>query len=90
MRPVLAEKPALDGGRGWPSMRRKVNPDDIVDKEVVTRYGMVDGGSSSEPLRPSPYNPTGKILRLTGYSECTSPTTPCSFACSLFPGIIYT
>nr|GEV85171.1 hypothetical protein [Tanacetum cinerariifolium] len=66
------KKPRLVWGEGLAKYeKKKVDPDDIVDKEV--------GFSSSEPLMPSPSNVSaaGSPSRM-GYSECASPTTPCS------------
>lgn len=81
------KKPRLGWGEGLAKYeKKKVDPDDIVDKENAVGYGTVDGVSNSELLLPSPNLP-GKSPSLTGYSESASPTTSCSFACSLSPGL---
>ncbi|XP_076898194.1 uncharacterized protein LOC143551696 [Bidens hawaiensis] len=79
------KKPRLGWGEGLAKYeKKKVGPDDIVvDKENGPR----DGVSSSESLIPSPVSLPGKSPSLTGNSESASPTTSCSFACSLSPGL---
>ncbi|KAI3520108.1 hypothetical protein L1887_09332 [Cichorium endivia] len=82
------KKPRLGWGEGLAKYeKKKVGPDDILDKEGVSRNGMVDGVSSLEPLVPSPCSQLDKSPSLTGCSECASPATPYSFACSSSPGI---
>lgn len=74
------KKARLGWGEGLAKYeKKKVDPEDVVDKEA--------GVSSSEPLLPSPSNVSAKSPSLTGFSECASPTTPCSFACSSSPGV---
>ncbi|KAI3808988.1 hypothetical protein L1987_24952 [Smallanthus sonchifolius] len=82
------KKPRLGWGEGLAKYeKKKVDPDDIIDKENGSRNGMADGVSSSESLLPSPSSLPGKSPSLTGNSESASPTTPCSFARSLSPGL---
>ncbi|KAL8241134.1 hypothetical protein R6Q59_014489 [Mikania micrantha] len=79
------KKPRLGWGEGLAKYeKKKVDPDDIVDKENGSR---TDGVSNSGSLLPSPSSLTGKSPSLTGNSECASPNTSCSFACSLSPGL---
>ncbi|XP_076921063.1 uncharacterized protein LOC143582365 isoform X2 [Bidens hawaiensis] len=79
------KKPRLGWGEGLAKYeKKKVDPDDIVvDKENGPR----DGASSSESLIPSPASLPGKSPCLTVNSESASPTTSCSIACSLSPGL---
>ncbi|KAI3705192.1 hypothetical protein L1987_75426 [Smallanthus sonchifolius] len=82
------KKPRLGWGEGLAKYeKKKVDPDDIIDKENGSRNGMADGVSSSESLLPSPSSLPAKSPSLTGNSEIASPTTPCSFARSLSPGL---
>ncbi|KAI3799741.1 hypothetical protein L1987_35042 [Smallanthus sonchifolius] len=82
------KKPRLGWGEGLAKYeKKKVDPDDVVDKENGSKNGMVDGVSSLESLLPSPSNLPDKSPSLTGNSESASPTTSCSFACSLSPGV---
>ncbi|KVI09746.1 uncharacterized protein LOC112510223 isoform X2 [Cynara cardunculus var. scolymus] len=81
------KKPRLGWGEGLAKYeKKKVGPDDIVDKDAETKNGTVDGVSSLEPLLPSPNLPD-KSPSLNGCSECASPATPYSFACSSSPGL---
>ncbi|KAK9061244.1 hypothetical protein SSX86_018424 [Deinandra increscens subsp. villosa] len=81
------KKPRLGWGEGLAKYeKKKVDPDDIVDKDNGSGSGMVDGVSSLESLLPSPSNLPGKSPSFTGNSERASPATSCSFACSLSPG----
>lgn len=84
------KKARLGWGEGLAKYeKKKVDPDDFVNKEGGVRDGSVDGVSSSEQLLPSPTSLPGKSPTLTGFSDCASPTTPCSFACSSSPGILF-
>ncbi|XP_071738537.1 uncharacterized protein [Rutidosis leptorrhynchoides] len=77
------KKARLGWGEGLAKYeKKKVDPNDVIDKEAG-----VDGVSSSEPLLPSPSNMPAKSPSIAGYSECASPTTSCSFACSSSPGV---
>ncbi|MFS7957731.1 putative transcription factor MYB/SANT family [Helianthus anomalus] len=79
------KKPRLGWGEGLAKYeKKKVDPD---DKENVSSNGTADGLSSSESLLPSPSSLPCKSPSLTSNSENASPTTPCSFACSLSPGL---
>ncbi|KAK1409554.1 hypothetical protein QVD17_36080 [Tagetes erecta] len=81
------KKPRLGWGEGLAKYeKKKVDPDDIVDKENGSRNGMVDGVGNTESLLHSPNLPI-KSPCFTGNSESVSPTTSCSFACSLSPGL---
>ncbi|KAF5770783.1 putative transcription factor MYB-HB-like family [Helianthus annuus] len=82
------KKPRLGWGEGLAKYeKKKVDPDDIVDKENGSRNEMVNGVSSSESLLPTSSSFPGKSPSLTGNSESASPVTSCSFACSLSPGL---
>lgn len=82
------KKPRLGWGEGLAKYeKKKVGPDDILDKEGSARSGFADGVSSLEPLLPSPSSQLDKSPSLTGCSECASPATPYSFACSSSPGV---
>ena len=85
------KKQCLGWGEGLAKYeKKKVDPEDILDKEAGARNGMVDGVSGSEPLLTSPSSLTDKSPSVNGYSECASPTTPYSYACSSSPGNLYT
>ncbi|KAL7614946.1 hypothetical protein Lser_V15G08631 [Lactuca serriola] len=82
------KKQRLGWGEGLAKYeKKKVDPEDILDKEAGARNGMVDGVSGSEPLLTSPSSLTDKSPSVNGYSECASPTTPYSYACSSSPGL---
>ncbi|KAK9063012.1 hypothetical protein SSX86_016882 [Deinandra increscens subsp. villosa] len=82
------KKPRLGWGEGLAKYeKKKVEPSDMIDKENGSRNGMADGVSSSESLLPSPSSLPCKSPSLTGNSEVASPTTSCSFACGLSPGL---
>ncbi|KAI7735969.1 hypothetical protein M8C21_022381, partial [Ambrosia artemisiifolia] len=82
------KKARLGWGEGLAKYeKKKVDPDDVVDKENGSRNGMVNVVSSSESLPPSSSSVPGKSPSLTGNSESASPATSCSFACSLSPGV---
>ncbi|XP_023740190.1 uncharacterized protein LOC111888279 isoform X1 [Lactuca sativa] len=82
------KKQRLGWGEGLAKYeKKKVDPEDILDKEAGARNVMVDGVSGSEPLLTSPSSLTDKSPSVNGYSECASPTTPYSYACSSSPGL---
>ncbi|CAI9273462.1 unnamed protein product [Lactuca saligna] len=83
------KKQRLGWGEGLAKYeKKKVDPEDILlDKEAAARNGMVDGVSGSEPLLTSPSSLTDKSPSVNGYSECASPTTPYSYACTSSPGL---
>nr|XP_043631183.1 uncharacterized protein LOC122602650 [Erigeron canadensis] len=82
------KKARLGWGEGLAKYeKKKVDPDDVVDKEPGSSYGMVDGVSSSETSLPGPSSLPSVSPTVPGNSECASPTTSCSFACSSSPGL---
>ncbi|KAL7618207.1 hypothetical protein Lser_V15G04148 [Lactuca serriola] len=77
------KKQRLGWGEGLAKYeKKKFDPEDILDKEAAARNGMVDGVTGSEPLLTSPSSLTDKIPSVNGYSECASPATPYSYACT--------
>ncbi|KAL4576425.1 hypothetical protein LXL04_012518 [Taraxacum kok-saghyz] len=79
------KKQRLGWGEGLAKYeKKKVDPEDALDKEIRARNG---SGSGSEPLLTSPSNLSDKSPSVNGYPECASPTTPYSFACSSSPGV---
>nr|KAJ0227582.1 hypothetical protein LSAT_V11C100044790 [Lactuca sativa] len=77
------KKQRLGWGEGLAKYeKKKVDPEDILDKEAAARNGMVDGVTGSEPLLTSPSSLTDKSPSVNGYSECASPATPYSYACT--------
>ncbi|XP_071705873.1 uncharacterized protein [Rutidosis leptorrhynchoides] len=82
------KKARLGWGEGLAKYeKKKVDPNDVVDKETGPRDGTIDDASISEPLVSSPSNLPAKSPNVAGYLECASPTTSCSFACSSSPGV---
>nr|KAJ0217109.1 hypothetical protein LSAT_V11C300102800 [Lactuca sativa] len=80
------KKQRLGWGEGLAKYeKKKVDPEDILDKEVAARNGMVDGVTGSEPLLTSPFSLTDKSPSVNGYSEYASPATPYSYACTSSP-----
>ncbi|KAL7603748.1 hypothetical protein Lser_V15G15374 [Lactuca serriola] len=75
------KKQRLGWGEGLAKYeKKKVDPEDILDKEAVARNGMVDGVTGSEPLLTSPSSLTDESPTVNGYLECASTATPYSYA----------
>ncbi|KAM7504459.1 hypothetical protein LguiB_003363 [Lonicera macranthoides] len=78
------KKPRLGWGEGLAKYEKKrvEGPDDIAPKN-----GMVTCGGNTEPLHSHISHMADKSPRVAGYSECASPATPSSVACSSSPGL---
>uniref|UniRef100_A0A5B7B0R0 Nuclear receptor corepressor 1 n=1 Tax=Davidia involucrata TaxID=16924 RepID=A0A5B7B0R0_DAVIN len=77
------KKPRLGWGEGLAKYEKKKvdGPDD-----GATKNGMVTCGST-EPIHSHVSNLADKSPRVTGFSDCASPATPSSVACSSSPGM---
>lgn len=80
------KKPRLGWGEGLAKYEKKrvEGPDDIAPKN-----GMVTCGGNTELLHSHISHMADKSPRVTGYSECASPATPSSVACSSSPGELH-
>ena len=77
------KKPRLGWGEGLAKYEKKKveGPDVIVNKD-----GALISTSNTEPIHSFVSNMAEKSPRVTGFSDCASPATPSSVACSSSPG----
>ncbi|KAL2896604.1 Nuclear receptor corepressor 1 [Bienertia sinuspersici] len=78
------KKPRLGWGEGLAKYEKKKvdGPEDDVHKA-----GNATLVCNVEPAHSLPSNLVNKSPKLTGFSDCSSPATPSSFACSSSPGL---
>ncbi|KAK9283920.1 hypothetical protein L1049_012176 [Liquidambar formosana] len=77
------KKPRLGWGEGLAKYeKKKVGPDESVNKN-----GILFCSSNTEPMHSLISNLADKSPRVTGSSDCASPATPSSVACSSSPGM---
>ena len=78
-----SKKPRLGWGEGLAKYEKKKvdGPEDNVNKAVNAM-----SVSNVEPSHSLTSNPFDKSPKVTGFSDCSSPVTPSSFACSSSPG----
>ncbi|CAO2817844.1 unnamed protein product [Amaranthus hypochondriacus] len=78
------KKPRLGWGEGLAKYEKKKvdGPEDSVNKA-----GNAMSVSNVEPSHSLTSNPFDKSPKVTGFSDCSSPVTPSSFACSSSPGL---
>ncbi|GAV67695.1 Myb_DNA-binding domain-containing protein [Cephalotus follicularis] len=77
------KKPRLGWGEGLAKYeKKKVEPDLSVNKD-----GAAVSASNSEPVHSLSSNLAEKSPRVLGFSDCASPATPSSVACSSSPGV---
>lgn len=88
------KKPRLGWGEGLAKYEKKKveGPDEAAPKEAAATENAVkdsvgDGASNLENLHSNFANVIEKSPSLTGFSECASPATPSSVACSSSPGL---
>ncbi|GMY08737.1 isoform 2 of nuclear receptor corepressor 1 [Fagus crenata] len=78
------KKPRLGWGEGLAKYEKKK----VEGPEVsVNKDGAVFSTSNTEPTHSFVSNMADKSPRVTGFSECASPATPSSVACSSSPGV---
>ncbi|KNA10993.1 hypothetical protein SOVF_139300 isoform A [Spinacia oleracea] len=72
------KKPRLGWGEGLAKYEKKKvdGPEDNVNND-----------DNAEPSHSNPSNLIVKSPKITGFSDCSSPATPSSFACSSSPGL---
>ncbi|KAI8539828.1 hypothetical protein RHMOL_Rhmol09G0213300 [Rhododendron molle] len=77
------KKPRLGWGEGLAKYEKKKvdGPDDIAANNEAGYCGR------TEPLQLQVSNLAGKSPRIGGFSDCASPATPSSVACSSSPGV---
>lgn len=76
------KKPRLGWGEGLAKYEKKKGPEDNVHK-----VGNATLVCNVEPSNSLPTNLVNKSPKVAGFSDCSSPATPSSFACSSSPGI---
>lgn len=76
------KKPRLGWGEGLAKYEKKKGPEDNLHKA-----GNPTLVCNVEPSNSLPTNFVNKSPKVTGLSDCSSPATPSSFACSSSPGL---
>lgn len=78
------KKPRLGWGEGLAKYeKKKVEVPDVS----LNKYGTLFAASTAEHVHSLSSNLSDKSPRVMGFSECASPATPSSVACSSSPGI---
>lgn len=79
------KKPRLGWGEGLAKYEKKKV--DVPEDNVNKAAGNANSVSSVEPSHSLASNLADKSPKVLGFSDCSSPATPSSFACSSSPGL---